>query len=284
MTEGHQVLADRGAVSAQQPAAARIGAQILAQGGNAMDAATATSLACCMLAPQSNGIGGYMSAAVVLEGSTGRVWSLDANAVAPAAAHEHMYDILPARRDNMDTNEKEYACSVRDDANVYGPQSVAVPGQMAGMGFLHESWGKLPWAAIVAPAQELLADGFPYGSALAGAIRSQASILRRFPATFSHLAPQGELPSPDDIWHRPDMERTLARLAQAGWRDFYDGELGRTIGDYVQASGGALTREDMAAFAPRLTEPYQITYRDVPVYGTDFGPTAASPPSKSCTC
>ena len=127
MIEGHQVLADRGAVSAQQPAAARIGAQILAQGGNAMDAATATSLACCMLAPQSNGIGGYMSAAVVLEGSTGRVWSLDANAVAPAAAHEHMYDILPARRDNMCTNEKEYACSVRDDANVYGPQSVAVP-------------------------------------------------------------------------------------------------------------------------------------------------------------
>ena len=66
MIEGHQVLADRGAVSAQQPAAARIGAQILAQGGNAMDAAAATSFACCMLAPQSNGIGGYMSAAVVL--------------------------------------------------------------------------------------------------------------------------------------------------------------------------------------------------------------------------
>ena len=143
MIEGHQVLADRGAVAAQQPAAARIGAHILAQGGNAMDAATATSLACCMLAPQSNGIGGYMSAAVVLEGSTGRVWSLDANAVAPAAAHEHMYDILPARRDNMDTNEKEYACSVRDDANVYGPQSIAVPGQMAGMGFLHERWGQV---------------------------------------------------------------------------------------------------------------------------------------------
>ena len=127
MIEGHQVLADGGAVAAQQPAAARIGAQILAQGGNAMDAAAATSLACCMLAPQSNGIGGYMSAAVVLEGSTGRVWSLDANAVAPAAAHEYMYDILPARRDNKDLNEKEYACSVRDDANVYGPQSVAVP-------------------------------------------------------------------------------------------------------------------------------------------------------------
>ena len=267
MIEGHQVLADGGAVAAQQPAAARIGAQILSQGGNAMDAAAATSLACCMLAPQSNGIGGYMSAAVVLEGSTDRVWSLDANAVAPTAAHEYMYDILPARRDNKDLNEKEYACSVRDDANVYGPQSVAVPGQMAGMGFLHERWGQLPWAAIVAPAQELLADGFPYGPGLASTIRNQAAILRRFPATFSHLAPQGELPAPDDIWHRPDMERTLARLAQAGWRDFYGGELGRTIGDYVQASGGALTRRDMADFAPRLTEPYQITYRDVPVYG-----------------
>ncbi|NKB70379.1 MAG: hypothetical protein GKR89_25185 [Candidatus Latescibacteria bacterium] len=265
--EGHQVLAGQGAVSAQYPTAARIGAHILAQGGNAMDAASATSLACCMLAPQSNGIGGYMSAAVVLEGLSDRVWSLDANAIAPAAANEQMYDILPVRQGDKDINEKEYACSVRDDANVYGPQSVAAPGQMAGMGLLHERWGQLPWAQIVAPSQKLLADGFPYGANLANTIRSKEPILRRFPETLKHLAPAGQLPGPDDIWHRPDMEKPLARLAQAGWRDFYDGELGRTIGDCIEAAGGALNRQDMATFEPRLTHPYQITYRDVPVYG-----------------
>ena len=179
-----------------------------------------------------------------------------------------MYDILPARRDNKDLNEKEYACSVRDDANVYGPQSVAVPGQMAGMGFLHERWGQLPWAAIVAPAQGLLADGFPYGPGLASTIRNQAAILRRFPATFSHLAPQGELPAPDDIWHRPDMERTLANV----WPKL----AGVTFTAGNWAAPSAIMSKPAAVlspagiwptFAPRLTEPYQITYRDVPVYG-----------------
>ena len=86
MIEGREVGSAKGAVAAGPEEAARVGARILARGGNAMDAAAATCMACCMLEPHATGVGGYVCAAVVLEGTSGRVWSLDANSIAPAAA------------------------------------------------------------------------------------------------------------------------------------------------------------------------------------------------------
>lgn len=266
MVEGKQVTSGVGAVAAYPEEAARIGAKVLEAGGNAMDAAAAAGLACCMLAPQKNGVGGYVLAAVVLEGKTGKVWSLDANATAPAAAGEDIYEILPAGP-RRGVNENEYNCSVVDNANVYGPLAVAVPGQLAGMGTLSERWGRLKWDQIVAPSQALLADGFAYGGELAGDIAAMEPVWRKYEPTAAHLMPEGRLPRADDIWHRPDMEGTLARLAAVGWRDFYDGQLGRQIADFVGDSGGILTRADMAGYAPRLTAPYGVTYRGAPVWG-----------------
>ena len=266
MIEGYEVVSTKGAVAAAPAEAARIGARLLEQGGNAMDAASAAALACCMLAPHKNGVGGYMSSAVVVEGSSGRISSLDASGKAPAAAREEMYEILPARPP-VGINEDEYNCSVRDDANVFGPLAVAVPGQMAAMGGLWERWGRRPWEHIVAPSQQLLEDGFPYGEELAADTTAYEQQLRRYEPTCRHLLPDGRLPRPEDVWHRPDMEKTLRRLATAGWRDFYDGELGRTIADGVQAAGGILSREDMASYEAQLGAPYGGSYRDAQVYG-----------------
>jgi gamma-glutamyltranspeptidase/glutathione hydrolase len=267
MIEGYEVLSSRGAVAAGPPQAARVGARILQDGGNAMDAAVATSLACCMLAPQATGVGGYLACAVVLEGESGKIWSLDANSVAPAAAREDMYQILPVQPGAGPINENEYDCSVRDNANVYGPLAVGVPGQMAGMGTLWEKWGRLQWPAIVAPSQQLLANGFPYGEGLATALEQQEGVIRSFEHTARHFMPAGKMPGPKDIWHRPDMEKTLERLSKAGWRDFYEGELGHQIADYIQGAGGILSREDMANFYVRLDEPYVASYRDAKIYG-----------------
>ena len=267
MIEGHEIVSPCGAVAAGPEEAARVGARILAAGGNAMDAAAAASLVCCMLAPQSTGVGGYVLAAVVLEGGSGRVWSLDANAVAPAGARADIYQVQPRPAGVGGINEDEYDCQVQGNANVHGPLAVAVPGQMGGMGLLWERWGRLEWPQIVAPSLQLLAEGFPYGEGLAGSVRGEQEVIRRFEPTGQHLMPAGRLPEPGDIWHRPDMEKTLERLAAAGWRDFYEGELGRRIADYIQGAGGVLTRADMAGFAPRLSEPYAVSYRDARVYG-----------------
>ena len=266
MTNAKEALSTTGVVAANPKAAARVGARILEMGGNAMDAASATSMACCMLQPRSTGVGGYVCCAVVREGKSGNVWSLDANSIAPAAAHERMYRILPKDRKGDSQNEREYHCRVEDEANIYGPLAVGPPGMMAGMGVVWEKWGRLEWREIVEPSLRLLSDGFPYAST-ADAIRSMEPIIRKFPATAEHLMPSGKLPQPDDIWHRRDMEITLQRVADAGWRDFYGGEIGRKIAAYIQSAGGILTREDMENFEPRVTEPYRISFRDATVYG-----------------
>ena len=267
MIEGKQITGTKGAVAAWPEEAARIGAGILEAGGNAMDAASAACLACAVMSPDKNGIGGYVLAAVVLKGKTGEVWSLDANAKAPAAAVADFYDVEPERDSPKGVNENEYGCTVRDDANVHGPLAVSVPGQMAGMGMLWERWGRLKWEQVMAPSQALVADGFPFGAVLADDIASMQHVLRRYPASQKHLMPEGRLPTADDIWHRPDMEKTLARMATAGWRDFYEGQLGRVIADGIQGMGGILTREDMLDFAPRITEPSRGRYRGARLYG-----------------
>ena len=267
MIEGTEVLSSTGVVAANPAPAARIGARVLAAGGNAMDAAVAAGIACCMLRPEQTGIGGYVCAAVVRDGRDGQVWSVDADGTAPAAACEAMFRTsAPGEPRNPGAlNEREYACAVADDANIFGPLAVTVPGVMAGFGSIHERWGRLPWAQVVAPAQALLADGFPYGP-VAHAVRHMEPVLRRFPATAAHLLPGGKLPDPETVWRRPDMETTLARLAASGWRDFYAGELGRRIADHIQDLGGILTRADMANYQPRITPPCSTTYRGASVH------------------
>lgn len=261
LIEDTEVVASRGVVATGPAEAARAGGRIFERGGNAMDAAAAACLACAVLEPQAVDIGGYVAAGVVLEGGSGRIWSIDANSVAPAAAHEEMYEVLPPEPGKRGINELEYGCSVRNDANVYGPLSVGVPGFIGGVGTLWERWGSLPWAAVVAPAQELIENGLHYGL-VREAIAAKAAAIAKFASTAAMLLPDMRLPEGDQPWPRPDLASTLHRLADAGWRDFYHGQLGRTIADFVSAQGGILTREDMAAFEPRVTEPCTGAYRN----------------------
>ncbi|MBI4904107.1 MAG: gamma-glutamyltransferase [Acidobacteria bacterium] len=251
-------------IIATEPLAARAAEVIFARGGNAADAAAAASLACTVLEPSAVDIGGYVAAGVILEGATDRVWSLDANSVAPAAASETMYEVLGARTAPRGINELEYDCTVRDDANVYGALSVGVPGFLAGVGTLWERWGSLPWVEIVRPALECCAN-LHYGLVRKEILFKQ-DVIARFPETARILLPGGRVPDADAQWDRPDLVNTLEQIATAGWRDLYTGELARTLVDYVRAEGGILTMEDMAGFAPRITEPLTGRYREATLH------------------
>ena len=263
--EGTEVRSRAGAVATAPLAAARIGARILLRGGNAMDAAAAACLACAVLEPESVDVGGYLCCAVVRDTKSGQVWSLDANARAPRKASSTMFKVRAAHSRKAGINELAYNCSIENDTNIYGPLSVAVPGFVGGVGTLWEKWGRLKWPDIVEGAQALLSDGFCFGPT-AAAIARRADILRRFPASWEHLAPKGMLPRATDVWHRRGLEKTLERLAVQGGQDFYRGELGRAIGSYLESTGGVLDAEDMAAYAPQISTAYSISYRDAKVY------------------
>jgi len=116
-----EVLSGTGAVATELEEVARVGAGIVERGGNAMDAAAAACLAGCMMQPHLSDLGGYVCCAVVLEAKADRVWSLDSNSVAPEAAHERMFKVLPLADGPRDINENEYGCRVENNANVYGP-------------------------------------------------------------------------------------------------------------------------------------------------------------------
>ena len=267
IAEGPEVMVASGGVASEPQDAVRAGARMLELGGNAMDAAAAVALSCGLLQPDLCGVGGYVMAGVVMEGKLGRVWSLDANSVAPAAANAHMYEVSPLTGPRVGLNAIEYNCVVRDNANVHGPLAVGVPGQLGGAGMLWERWGRLKWAQVVEPSQQLLAAGIPYRNT-ARSLGSMEAVVRKFEPTVHLFMPGGKLPTPDDVWHSRDLEKTYARLAGAGWRDFYAGELGRTIGAYIQRAGGILTAADMAAFTPRVTEPYSTAYRKAKVHSS----------------
>jgi gamma-glutamyltranspeptidase/glutathione hydrolase len=265
VTEGFEVTGTTGVIATGPPDGARAGARVFERRGNAMDATAAACLVCAVMEPQAVDVGGYVFAAVILDGKTGRVWSIDSNSVAPKSAREEMYDVLPVRAGAPGINEIEYGCSVRDDANIYGPLSVGVPGFVAGVGILWERWGQLKWPEITAPAQELVEAGLRY-SLVRESILAKRDAIEKFPSTASILLPGGTVPALDQPWPRSDLARTLRRLETVGWHDFYDGEIGRAIADFVESQGGILTRTDMAGFSPRITDPASSTYHRAEIH------------------
>jgi gamma-glutamyltranspeptidase / glutathione hydrolase len=268
IVEGREVACNGGVVATGPVAAARIGAQMFAHGGNAMDAAAAASLACAVLEPDAVDLGGYILYAIVRKAGESRAWALDANAVAPRRATASMFEVLAIDPKKTGINEAEYDCTVREDENIFGPLSIAIPGFMAGVGTLWERWGRLRWPQILAPSQRLVTDGFPYGLT-AGAIQRRLPTLQRFEPTVRHLLPAGNLPQSTDMWHRPDLEKTLDRLSTHGWQDFYSGELGRTIGRYVGQIGGILDADDMASYTPRIEPSTEGRYRGHTVFASN---------------
>src|SRR5437870_2609894 len=101
----------KGVVAAELEPAAAAALKVVKAGGNAMDAAAAACLATCMIEPSAVDLGGYVTCAVVLEGKTGSVWSVDADSDAPGAASPSMYRILPRDPSGKGPNENEYGCS-----------------------------------------------------------------------------------------------------------------------------------------------------------------------------
>jgi gamma-glutamyltranspeptidase/glutathione hydrolase len=256
----------RAAIACDPEPCARAAAQAVEAGGNAMDAAAVACLASCMHEPSAVDIGGYVACAVVLEGKSGKVWSVDANAVAPAKATADMYEVLPRRAGGHSRNEDEYGCSVKNDANVDGALSVSVPGTMAGIGTLWERWGTLKWPQIVAPAQEMLERGIAVSANLAEGIRSRRRVLSSMPPAAEHFMPGGKPLQEGQIWHRPGMEWTLRRLAAAGWQDVYRGEIARRIAAYVQELGGILTLADLESYGVPVAPAVEISCAGSRVY------------------
>lgn len=231
------VIAPHGLVVSAHPEASAIGVEVLRAGGNAMDAAVATSLAVGIAEPYGSGLGGKL---VMLyhDAATGKTTALEA---LDQAGSEFSFPKIRALGREADNN---------------GWTSVCVPGLPAGLFEAHRRWGSRPWADNVAPAVRLARDGFTVIPGIRRLFAEREDVLRRGDPEIARLyLPGGQLPAVGARLANPDLARTLELLAQHGREGFYRGPVAEAIVAAVRRGGGWLTLEDFANYQVRLSEP-----------------------------
>jgi gamma-glutamyltranspeptidase/glutathione hydrolase len=234
-------------VAADRDLASRAGAELLARGGNAVDAAVATALALGVVAPESSGLGGggflvYWSA------KQRRAFVLDFRETAPAAATRDMF-LVDGHADPK--------------KSLVGGLAVAIPGEAAGLAEVERRYGKLGLEKAAEPAIRLARNGFPVSAHM---ISSIATIMARMPLAVDDplhalLFPGGKPLERAQVMRRPELAHTLQLLAKGGAPAFYRGETARSLVEATRARGGVLTEADLAGYQPIWREPLEGRFR-----------------------
>ena len=242
--------ARHGMVAAANPAASEAGAEMLRRGGNAVDAAVATSFAISVLRPQSTGVGGGGFLLLYLA-ERGDSVAIDFRERAP----------LRASRDMFIRNGEAVP-----DLSRTGPLAVAVPGLVAGLVDVQQRYGTMPLADVMQPAIRLADEGFPVYPHLARAIAYRADTLRTSPATEAVYFRDGQALQAGDLFVQRDLADTLRAIAVDGKTVFYTGRVAEAIVDHMQAIGGLLTQDDLDRYRVIDRTPVTGTFRGAQVY------------------
>ena len=224
---------DRGMVTSAHPLATQAGLDILKQGGNAIDAAIATTLAISVVEPFSAGIGGG-GFLLFHEAKTGEMTALDFRERAPLSATPNQY---------LDSTTGKVIPKRSTD----GYAAVAVPGTIAGLRDAHQRYGKLPWASLVKPSIQLARQGFPTSARLLQAIEMRRSLLVQNAEMSQLFLPGGKLPAIGQPIIQTNLARTLETIAQNP-NAFYQGNLAQAIARDIQANGGMVTVQDLQQY------------------------------------
>jgi len=250
-----------GVVAAQHKRAAQAGAAILEAGGDAIDAAVATSFALGVVEPWMSGstAGGAM---VVWRAAEQKAYSIDYGMRSPAALKAADYPIVGGRDPELFAWPR-----VKDDRNVQGAMAVAVPGVVAGMALAHERFGKLKWRDLVTPAARFAEEGMLldwFGGLQIASTAQPLSLDREAAAMF---LVDGKWP-PLAGWtalseKRLDQRRlaqTLGEIAATGAKALYGGDVGAAIARDVRDKGGSLAASDFASYRAEIVDPLETRY------------------------
>ncbi|MFQ5745922.1 MAG: gamma-glutamyltransferase [Gemmatimonadota bacterium] len=230
--------------------ASAAGLEILAAGGNAVDAAVAVQFALAVANPEAGNIGG--GGFLVARFADGESVALDFRETAPARATPDMF--LNARGEPT-------------DASWTGHLAAGVPGSVAGLSEAHRRFGRLPWADVLAPAVALARDGFPVGERLAASIGASRTRLAESAASAAIFLPGGRPPTVGSPFRQPDLARTLGAVADSGAAAFYRGWVADSLEAEMRRGGGLVTRADLAAYRAVWRQPLRFEYRGHRIIG-----------------
>jgi gamma-glutamyltranspeptidase/glutathione hydrolase len=237
-----------GIVAAENPLAAQVGATILADGGNAIDAAVATNAMMGLVAPMSNGIGGDLFA-IVYEAKSGKLYGLNASGWAPSAL---TIDFLRGKG----LQAMPYQ----------GVHSVTVPGTVDGWVKLVERFGSKTFDHLLAPTIRYAEEGFPVTELVAALWSSHEQLLKNDPVSARTFLLNGRAPRLGELFRNPSLAQSLKEIASQGRDAFYKGDIARHVVECSQRNGGSLTASDLAEFSSEWVEPISTTYRGWTVY------------------
>ena len=269
------VVSEYGLVASQHHVASNIGAEVLGQGGNAIDAAVAASLAIGTVEPWMSGIGGGGFMLVHLA-ARDQTFAIDFGMIAPGQLNPDDYPLIGGNASDLFGWP-----AVQEDRNLKGYPSIAVPGYVAGISQALERFGTLAWADAIAPAVELAEMGMIADWYATLMIATAAGDLAGFPESARVLLPGGHPPVGE--WGAPpprlklgSLAATLRRLRDAGPRDFYEGEIARSLIADCSAGGNKLVNDDLSNYVARVMPAERGSYRDATLDvapGLTAGPT-----------
>lgn len=259
-----EVIAQRGIVATSQPLAAQAGLRILAQGGNAIDAAVATAAVLNVVEPMMTGMGGDLFAIVYIAKEK-KLHALNASGMAPSGAtiarlHSLGHDADPNNR------------GPGSGMPVYGILPVTVPGAVWGWQELLKRFGTRTFKEVLKPAIDYAENGFPVSERVASdwvlpnAVRTASGAMAPDPDSVHAWYVDGRPPVAGEVFRNPDLAHAFRLLQKQGRAAFYRGEIARAIVAKSDAEGGSMTLEDLAAYRGEWAEPAASRYHGFDVF------------------
>jgi gamma-glutamyltranspeptidase/glutathione hydrolase len=248
--------ASRGMVATSQPLAARAGLSVLEDEGNAFDTAVATAAALNVVEPTSTGLGGDVFA--LYRTADGEVGAMRSCGGAPGDATVEAVRESIAAEEGIDPADAEMP--------MRGPHTVTVPGTARGWELTARELGTRPLGELLQPAIEYATEGVPVSEIIAGHWQSGEELFDDDNARDAYLVDGERAPRVGERVRLPNLGASLETIAERGADVVYEGEIAEAIAAEVQAKGGLMTVEDLAAFEPEFVDPVSTTYGDAEIY------------------
>jgi gamma-glutamyltranspeptidase/glutathione hydrolase len=242
------VIAPSAMAATSHPLATQIALDIMRKGGNAIDAAIAANAALGLMEPTGNGIGGDLYAIV---------WD---------ARSKSLHGLNASGRSPRSLTREWFVENGHESIPKYGPLPVSVPGTVDGWFELHGRFGRLPMKDILQPTIDYARNGHPVHEYIRYGWKRNVERLSEYPGFVEQMTIDGRAPEVGELWKNPNLANTLERIAKEGRDVFYKGDIARVIGEYMQANGGFLSYEDLAAHTSDWVEPLSINYRGYDVW------------------
>ena len=243
-----EVIGQHGMVATSHPLATQIGIDVLKKGGTAIDAAIAANIALGLMEPTGSGIGGDLFA-IVWDANEKKLFGLNASGPAPQSLSLDYF---------KDQNMTKIPA--------FGPLPVTVPGAVDGWVKLHEKFGNQSFSSLFQPTIEYARKGHPVSETIAYYLDRSKEIFKEYPNFSEVWMEDGETTGKGEIFKNPQLADTLEIIAENGRAGFYEGEVAKTISEFIQGQGGFLTYEDLANFNSEWVDPVSTNYRGYDVW------------------